>query len=209
MDYKLLKDKNLVISTNMIKNIDKNLTLNEFLIILYYINGISDSFDSNQISEIFNIPIEDVMTSFDSLVAKELIDFDTVKDKDNKLVDKISIDNLYKKVVSNLNKEEKKEEETTIFDLISKEFDKKLSPIDMEIINGWLELETPIELIKGALKEAAYNGVKTLRYMDQLIYEWTKKDFKTMDDVENYMKTRKKDNDNDDIFDFDWLNDDE
>ena len=126
----------------------------------------------------------------------------------NKAYKKI-LDNLYKKVINNLNEEEKKDEKDTIFDLIAKEFDKKLSPIDMEIINGWLELETPEELIKGALKEASYNGVKTLRYMDQLIYEWSNKGFKTMEDVNNHMKSKSNNKNNEKLFDYDWLEDDE
>lgn len=209
MNYKILSDKNLVISSNIIKNLDKSLSLNEYLILLYFINGLNDSFDANDISNLFNIPLEDVMQSFNNLIDKELLDLDTKKDKDNKLVDKISLDNLYKKVINNLNEEEKKDEKDTIFDLIAKEFDKKLSPIDMEIINGWLELETPEELIKGALKEASYNGVKTLRYMDQLIYEWSNKGFKTMEDVNNHMKSKSNNKNNEKLFDYDWLEDDE
>ena len=208
MNYKLLSDKNLVISSNIIKYLDKKLSLNEFLIILYFINNESDSFDANKISDLFNMSLNDVIDSFNNLVAKELIDLETSRDKNNKVVEKVSLDNLYKKVMTSLNEEVKKEEEASIFDIIEKEFDKKLSPIDMEIINGWLEIGTPEELIKGAIKEAAYNGVKTLRYMDQIIYEWQKKGFKTMEDVSNHLKT--KDNKGkEELFDYNWLDDEE
>ena len=208
MNYKLLSDKNLVISSSIIKYLDKDISLNEFLVLLYFINNESDSFDSEKISKLFNITINDVVDSFNTLVTKGIIDLETKKDKNNKLVEKVSLDNLYKKIMSSLGEELKGEEKESIFDIIEKELDKKLSPIDMEIINGWLEIGTPEELIKGAVKEAAYNGVKTLRYMDQIIYEWQKKGFKTMEDVNNHLKS--KDNKGkEDLFDYNWLEDDE
>ena len=209
MDYKLLTDKNLVISSSIIKNLNKDLSLNEFLILLYFINNESDSFNAEAISDMFNISIDQVMDSFNNLVSKKIIDLETKKDKNNKVIDKVSLDNLYKKVMSSLDKEKKESEKISIFDTIEKEFDKKLSPIDMEIINGWLEIGTPEELIRGAVKEAAYNGVKTLRYMDQLIYEWSKKGFKTMEDVNNHLKTRDDNNNDEELFDYNWLEDDE
>ena len=209
MNYKLLSDKNLVISSNIIKYLDKNLTLNEFLILLYFINNEDDSFNAEAISNMFNISINDVIDSFNNLITKKIIDLETKKDKNNKVIDKVSLDNLYKNVMVSLDKEQKEDDKLSIFDTIEKEFDKKLSPIDMEIINGWLEIDTPEELIRGAIKEAAYNGVKTLRYMDQLIYEWSKKEFKTMEDVNNHLKTRDNNNEDEDLFDYDWLEDDE
>ena len=209
MNYKLLSDKNLVISSNIIKYLDKNLTLNEFLILLYFINNKDDSFNAEAISNMFNISINDVIDSFNNLITKKIIDLETKKDKNNKVIDKVSLDNLYKNVMVSLDKEQKEDDKLSIFDTIEKEFDKKLSPIDMEIINGWLEIDTPEELIRGAIKEAAYNGVKTLRYMDQLIYEWSKKGFKTMEDVNNHLKTRDNNNEDEDLFDYDWLEDDE
>ena len=208
MNYKLLSDKNLVISSNIIKYLDKSISLNEFLVLLYFINNESTSFDAEAISNMFNISINDVIDSFNNLITKKIKELDTKKDKNNKVVEKVSLDNLYEKVLTSLEKEQKEENKDSIFDIIEKEFDKKLSPIDMEIINGWLEIGTPEELIVGALKEASYNGVKTLRYMDQIIYEWNKKGFKTMEDINNHLKA--KDNSKKEkLFDYNWLEDEE
>jgi DnaD/phage-associated family protein len=211
MSYKLLSDKNFVISSNIIKNIDKDLTLSEFLIILYYLNNNNSVFDADKISESFNMSLDDVMTSFNSLLSKELIELKQGKDLDGRLEDFISIDKIYEKVMKSLKEEDKVKEEEDIFDMIAKEFDRKLTPTDFEIINAWLTMGTSKEMIIGALKEASYNGVKTLKFIDQKIYEWNKKGLKTMDDVNNYMKS--KDNssmiDLSEIDDIDWLNDDE
>ena len=209
MNYKLLSDKNLVISSNIIKYLDKEISLNEFLVLLYFINNNNESFDAEAISSLFNMSLDDVMNGFNNLMNKSLIDLETKKDKNNKIIDKVSLDNLYDKIIKNLDKEVKEEKKDSIFDLIEKEFDKKLSPIDIEIINGWLEIGTTEELIKGALKEASYNGVKTLRYMDQIIYEWSNKGFKTMEEVNNHLKRKDNKEQKEDLFDYNWLEDDE
>ena len=83
--------------------------------------------------------------------------------------------------------------------------------MEFEIINGWIDNGYSEELIKLALKEATYNGVSNLRYIDKIIYEWGKKGIKNKEDVENNRKQFKnnKDNKNKELFDYDWLNDDE
>ena len=211
MSYKLLSDKNFVISSNVIKNINKDLTLCEFLIILYYLNNNNSVFDADKISECFNMSLEDVMESFNSLLSKNLIELKQGKDLNGKIEDIISIDNIYELVMNSINEEEKEKEKDDIFEFIAKEFDRKLSPTDYQIINAWIEIGTSQELIRGAVKEACYNGVRTLKFIDQKIYEWNKKGLKTMDEVNDYMKS--KDNssviDISDIDDIDWLNDDE
>ena len=47
-----------------------------------------------------------------------------------------------------------------------------------------------------------------MRYIDTVLHEWKRKGYKTMDDVKNNI-IKKETEKNDEIFDFDWLNDDE
>ena len=49
--------------------------------------------------------------------------------------------------------------------------------------------------ITSALKEAVINGASNLRYIDKIIYEWTKKGVKPKEEDYTF------------IDDFDWLND--
>ena len=71
------------------------------------------------------------------------------------------------------------------------------------------------ELIKEALKEATFNGVSNLRYIDKILYEWGKLGIKTAKDVDEHRKRRaqKKDEEADsnidlDIVNWDWFDDD-
>ena len=80
--------------------------------------------------------------------------------------------------------------------------------MEYEIINGWIQTNISKDLIIGALKEAVYNGVNNFRYIDKIIYEWNKKGFKSMEDVNNHLE-KKEEKNYEDLFDYDWLNDEE
>ncbi len=92
----------------------------------------------------------------------------------------INLDGLYQKlafVMMNGVKEEKKEISSDIFTTFEKEFGRTLSPMEYEIIKAWLEGDYTEELVLLALKEAIYNGVSNLRYIDRILHEWYKKGY--------------------------------
>ena len=67
--------------------------------------------------------------------------------------------------------------------------------MEYELISAWISSGINEELILGALKEATYNGVSNLRYIDKIIFEWGKKGFKTMEDVNKHLKEKNHDKD--------------
>ena len=99
--------------------------------------------------------------------------------------------------------------ESDIYELIQKEFGRTIGSIEIEIINAWLENNISEDLIKEALKEAVFNGVFNLRYIDKILYKWEKDGIKTVKDVEERRKkhnSKKDDSDIDmDIVDWDWF----
>ena len=114
---------------------------------------------------------------------------------------------LYEKIAFTLNEVEAKED-NNIYDIFEKEFGRTLSPVEYEIIGNWRNSDNTDELILLALKEAVYNGVNNLRYIDKIIFEWNKKGIKTKEDVENNNKQFKRKNleEKKELFDYDWLN---
>ena len=98
-------------------------------------------------------------------------------------------------------------EHSTIYDMFEKEFGRTLSPMEYEIIAAWLESNFKEELIIEALKEATYNGVSNLRYIDKILYEWNKKGIKTKEEVIKAQKNFKKGESKKEVYDYDWLND--
>ena len=98
--------------------------------------------------------------------------------------------------------------------IIEKEFGRTLSSIEYEIINAWLDNSFDRTLIKEALKEAVFNGVSNLKYMDKILYEWGKAGVKSVSDVENLRKKRNTKNDNNsdidmEIVDWNWFDDED
>ncbi len=180
------KTKNFIINENVVKTI-KNLdiTLKEFLLLLYFIN-IKALLDLNDIKKVLGFNEEEILNTYTSLITKGLIEVKVFKDS-GVVSEVISLDMFYDKLVMNTKNEENN---TDIYSKFESEFGRSLSPIEYETINRWLENGVSEEIITSALKEAVINGASNLRYIDKIIYEWTKKE-------EDYTF----------IDDFDWLND--
>ena len=129
----------------------------------------------------------------------------------------ILLDDFYNKLslitMEDVNKVSKSDN-SNIFEIIEKEFGRTLSPIEYEIIKAWLDGDMSEDLIKEAIKEATFNGVSNLRYIDKILYEWGKAGFKTVNDVENNRKKRNKIKEAEsevdlEIVDWNWFDEDE
>ena len=106
-----------------------------------------------------------------------------------------------------LNKQKKENKEKDLYDEFEKEFGRTLSPMEYEIISDWLEKGISNELILSALKEAVFNGVNNLRYIDKILYEWNKKGIKTPNDITSKIK-KEEDQKEEITYEYDWLNED-
>ena len=206
--YKLLQSKSYYFTKEIVNAINYNCNYYEFLVLVYLINDDNKKFNPEEISKEFNLKLEDVMNAFNNLIIHELVKIETYKDKDGKNTEILSFDNLYKIIDISLDEESKEKEKLTIFDMIEKEFGRELSPIELEIINGWLDMGNSEDIIKEALKEATYNGVKNLRYIDKILCEWGKKGFKSVEDINKHLKS-KDEEEVKELFEYDWINDDE
>ena len=87
--------------------------------------------------------------------------------------------------------------------------------MEYEIIKAWLDNDMSEDLIKEAIKEATFNGVSNLRYIDKILYEWGKQGIKTVKDVEDnrHKRAQRREEEADsnidlDIVDWDWFDDD-
>lgn len=212
--YKLLTSKKLVVSDYLIKiAINNNLSLNEFLVLAYFDNSFNNVFEVELLSSTLGLDVNATMEAFNSLMVKGLVSLDSVKDIENRLNEVVVLDGVYSSVIDNTISEAKEEVKEDVFKVFERELGRTMSSMELELINGWLISGTPEELILGALREAIYNGVSNFRYIDKIIYEWEKKGFKTMDDVNAYMKNRRETKSKDkeinkkeqEILDYDWL----
>lgn len=210
---KLYQKQNFVIGEDILKAIKKNnLTLDEALLIIYFCgNNNHPVLDIDEIMDKFGMEELAIMQAFASITNKNLITINMVKNKDGKVEELIDLTSFYESIAMDLGAKVKEKRKDDVFSLFEKEFGRPLSSMEFELINNWLDKGISEELINSALKEAIFNGSFTLRYIDAILSEWSKKGFKTAKDVDVYLKKRKqpKIRKNDDLFDYNWLDDDE
>ena len=200
----------LVITTDLLDySMKKELSLYELILLTYFDNSYDLTFDLDIITRVTSLDKVKILEAFNGLLNKKIINLTSEKDNSGKIIDKISLDNLYN---DHKEIERKKEHEKTKEDIFSKFesfFGRPLSSSEIEIIKLWMEKLYSEEIILCALDEANYNGVATIRYIDKVLHEWNKKGFKTKEDVDNYLKNRydEKRLEETNIFDYNWLED--
>ena len=208
----LLKNKDIIIPSVLFSNYKKlNLTEKELIILIYFLNIEDLTFNPKKISEDLNFELPEILQIIDNLTTNGIISIELKKV--NQIREEfINLDLLYNKLSFLIVNDEQIDPQinTNIFDIFEKEFGRTLSPMEYEIITGWLDASFEESLIIKALKEATYNGVSNLRYIDKILYEWKKKGFKTEKDVDNdKIKYQNKKIEKKELFDYDWLNDNE
>ena len=203
-----LKTLNYQIPKELIFNYKKiNITELELIFIIYLINQDIFVYNPKKMCSDLNVKLEDVLENINSLMEKGIIKIEITK-VNNIREEYLNLDGLYEKLSFILMEEKNDKPSKNLYDIFEVEFGRTLSPMEYEIINCWKETGYSEELIILALKEATYNGVSNLRYIDKIIYEWGRKGIKNKEDVEKNRKSFKRSNNkNNELFDYDWLND--
>ncbi len=205
-------NKKFVVEANFIEEAMRlNLSLSEFLLLLYFENADDMTFDLEKISSKLKVDVNLILEAFNNLISKNIINLETDKDLTGKRYDKVSIAKFYQKLEEENKKQEKAKIKDDIFTKFESEFQRPLTGTEFEIIKAWLEKMYSEELILKALEEAVYNGATSIRYIDTILYEWNKKGFKTKEDVDNYLKNRYENKKLEESFilDYNWLDEDE
>lgn len=208
----LIKEKPIIIPKLLFKNYKKlNITDEEFIILIYMMN-INEKITYNP--EIFvtdlNIDKYKSMELINNLMEKNIISIKKEKNNSNKMEEYIYLEMLYDKLANLLIKEETVEEPDleNLFTTFEKEFGRTISPMEYELIKRWVSDKIPEELIIEALKEAVYNGVSNMRYIEKILDDWQRKGIKNKEDVtkdkNNFKNKKKKEVE---VYDYNWLED--
>ena len=213
---KILSSKKMVLSTCLIRvALDNKLSLNEFLVLVYFDNSFNSALDIDLISNTLGLDEASVMEAFNGLMVKGLVNIQSCKDLENRMQEVVTLCGVYDCICDDVEECSQEEVKSDIFKTFEQELGRTISSMELELINGWLASGTPEELILGALKEAVYNGVTSFKYIDRIIYEWLKKGFKTIDDVNKHLMSRRESKSKNEsiskkeqeVADYDWIND--
>ena len=214
----IFKEGHLVIPLYLLQSYKKfNIELNDFIFLMYLYNlGDGSIFNPGKFANDLGCELADVMVAIGTLTEKKLVRVEVVKNDKGLMEEVILLDDFYNKlsllVMDDVNKTSKSSS-SNIFEIVERDFGRTLSPIEYEIIKAWLDGGMNEDLIKEAIKEATFNGVSNLRYIDKILYEWGKLGIKTVADVEANRKKRNnktKDTTDDvdmDIVDWNWFDD--
>lgn len=216
----ILRKGNMVIPLFLLQNYKKlKLEIDEFIFLMYLYNlGDKFLFDPGRFKEDLNLELKDIMNYIGVLTDKSFIKVDVIKNDKGLMEEVVLLDDFYSKlsflVMDEVNNSSNSDN-SNIFEIIEKEFGRTLSPMEYEIIKAWLDNNMSEDLIKEAIKEATFNGVSNLRYIDKILYEWGKAGINTVEAVEENRRKRGKfkPESNDDvdmeIVDWNWFDEDE
>ena len=184
-----------------------NLKTDEMLLLLFLYNHDGEVFDPNLIASDLNMELLNVMKVVSSLSDKGLVNVTTKTNEARRKEEVVDLTGLFDKITLKMMEEMNKVDdgEINIYNILAEEFDKKLTPMECEMIDTWKKNGYPLELIKEAIREATLNGVSSLRYIDKILFEWNKKGYKRKEDIKRDTKKIEKV----EIFDCDWLDSDE
>ena len=205
--FNTLKEKDFIIKSYLLKvAISLNLDLNDFILLVYLTNQEEPSLNIENIKKYTYLSEDAIMESYTKLLAINLIEVTMKKDGNGLVREVINLDNIIKNITSDITREHKQNEKTNLFSLFEREFVRPLSPMEYEIINEWIRSGISEELISEALKEAIFNGVKSLRYIDKILISWKDKGYKSASDVRSSFK-KEDENSNTELFSYNWLED--
>ena len=189
------------------------ITAEELIILIFVIDeGDKVVYDPESISNSLGMDKYKVMELLNSLNEKKIISITVEKNSDGKSAEFISLDLLYGKIMGLIvdkKNENKNLDNSDLFSVFESEFGRTISPMECQVIKGWVDDNFSHELILEALKEAIYNGATSLRYIETVLYTWRKKGYKTKQDViASKDKMRESKKEEKEVFYYDWLNDD-
>ena len=215
----IIQGNNVVIPMYLLsKYKELQININEFIFLMYiHACGNKSLFNPVKYSEELNIELNEIMELMDMLGEKGLIKIDVLKNDKDVLEEVVVLDGFYNKIEMLIigdasNKEDQLKDESKVYSYIENQFARTLSSIDYEIIRTWFDSNYNEDLIIAAVDETVANGVSSLKYIDKILYDWSKKGIESVNDLEKYKNkslSNKKELDDDIDIDIveDWLDD--
>ncbi|BDR58382.1 DnaD domain protein [Xylocopilactobacillus apicola] len=163
--------------------------------LILYLNLVSYANQNNlfpnmkTLSKNLHVSESEVFNLISSLERKRILTIET-RDIDGKASSYYDLDHIYQIDVEegdlievDQNNSDELEQLIQKFEV---EFGRPLSPIEIEKVSGWLEVDHfNADLVEVALKEAVLAQVYNFKYIDRILVTWRKRNIKTARDYEN------------------------
>ena len=203
--FKTLKEKDFIVKNYLLKvAADLKLTLNDTLLLIYFMNQEEPTLNIDNITSTMYISEKDVLESFTKLQKLNLITIEIKKLNNGVRQEIISLDNIIKYVTSDITETHRKTQKNNLFEIFESEFGRPLSPMEFEVINDWDKQGYSEELITAALREAVECNAKNFKYINSILLAWRDKGYKTPNDIIRKSRHESEES-NKELFDYNWL----
>ncbi|MEK4024426.1 DnaD domain-containing protein [Sporosarcina sp. FSL W7-1283] len=140
---------------------------------------------------------KDITDSLQRLMQKGIFSIVQSTDEHQVLHERFSLLPLWERLLeiiaknqAQITEQQQQNDEGEIFSLFEQEFGRFLSPMECETIGMWIDKDGhSAEIIRAALREAVLAQKMSLRYIDRILFEWKKKNVRTMKDVERQVQS--------------------
>ena len=201
----IFKSTNFTYNNLFIKKIfDYNLSLAEFLLLNYFINYNVEELSIDEISKHLSLSNDVILEAYNGLINKKIVKIKT-KSKNGIIYESISLDDFYDKIDQSIKSEKKVITSDEIIKTFEDASNEKVTDIEMEVINAWIQNGFDASIIINAINEAKYNGTCNIRYIDKVLNEWSKKGIKNSDQLDEFFKNNIDDDSKKELFDYNWL----
>ncbi|MFL1695276.1 DnaD domain-containing protein [Weissella kandleri] len=170
---------------------------------------------TEKIADYMGMKPTEVFGRLESMRAKGLVIFETHRDDDKKLTTTLNFQALYQKLIqlprpdtqrtvdriaqpvqaptmTGQNVVGDEPSRADIFTMLEQEFGRQLSPLELETVSNWFDVDhfLPV-LMRAAIKEAVANQALNLRYIESILVNWTRLNYRSEEDVIMNSKRRK------------------
>jgi len=141
--------------------------------------------------------INDISLRIQRLLQKGVLEITQGVNEAGQLTEKYSLSLLWERLVdqllmqhSNAEQQADQQLEKEIFKLFEAELGRLLSPIEIETISMWMDMDhhSP-QIIKAALREAVLSEKVSIRYIDRILSTWKKNNITTVEQVEKHSES--------------------
>lgn len=180
-----------------------NIQDDEALIVLHLLTFEQEGIDFPTPTDLMqrtNFQLMTISQILQRLMQKGFVEISQSTDESGRITEKYSIYPIWERLLDLLQAKEQQQlssanklDEAKIFQLFEQELGRLLSPMEIETIGMWMDLDqhSP-EIIKAALREAVLADKVNLRYIDRILIEWKKKNIKTLAQIEKHSEQYRK-----------------
>ncbi len=159
----------------------------------------------------------EVTSVIQRLIQLNMLDLTVQKDEEGRFAEFMNLDGFYQAFSDVLKSQEAKKEELTdqeafktLFNMIENAFGRPLSPIEIDTLNQWIDVDHhEISVIQAAVNEALSQEKMSFKYIDRILLNWKKNNVKTVEDskkISSQYHTPQMKHTVKKIPKFDWLN---